>query len=88
MHRHRQASATTLPNRQRGLGDAQAFLSLAELEQSNLIAQLTVPDVDLLDADGNFNPRDDGVLDSIAIGLAFTSVGATFTAPADPDVDQ
>jgi hypothetical protein len=68
--------------------DPDCTISLAEIEQSNLIAQLTVPDVDLLDADGNFNPRDDGVLDSVAIGLAFTSVGAVFTAPADPDVDN
>jgi hypothetical protein len=67
--------------------NSDCMLTPAELEQSYLMRQISVPDVDLLDEDGNFNPRDDGVLDGIAIGLAFTSVGASFTVPPDPDVD-
>ncbi len=73
----------------RGLFDTSPDCTItpAELQQDDRIAEITAPTVDLLDADGNFNPRSDGVLDSIAIGLGFTSVGAVFTVPADPEVD-
>ena len=40
-------------------------------------------DLDLLDASGKFNPRQDGVKDSLSVGLGFTCVPATFTTPGD-----
>jgi hypothetical protein len=77
-----------LPDRPGTEPDGDCVVEFEELENNSLISSLLAPDVDLLDADGNFNPRDDGVKDSLSLGVAFTSVGATFTAPADPDVDQ
>lgn len=60
-------------------------VTLDELRNNSLIAPLLVPDVDLFDADGYFNPRQDGVKDSLSVGLAFTAVGATFDYQLDPD---
>jgi len=61
------------------------MVTLEELKNNSLISSLLAPDVDLLDGDGNFNPRKDGVKDSLSLGVAFTAVGASFTAPMDPD---
>ena len=36
------------------------------------------PDMDLLDASGKFNPRQDGVKNSYSVGLGFTCVPATW----------
>ncbi len=60
-------------------------VTLDELRNNSLIAPLLVADVDLFDADGNFNPRSDGVDDSLSFGLAFTAVGATYDYLLDPD---
>jgi hypothetical protein len=60
-------------------------VTLQELKDNSLISSLLAPDVDLLDGSGNFNPRSDGVKDSLSLGLAFTGVGATFTNPAGVD---
>jgi hypothetical protein len=49
-----------------------------ELINNDLIASILSPDVDLLDADGNFNPRQDMVEDSVSLGVGFTCVPATF----------
>ena len=65
--------------------DGDCVVTLDELKNNSLISSLLAPDVDLFDADGNFNPRDDGVKDSLSLGIAFTSVGATFTFTPDPD---
>ncbi len=65
--------------------DGDCVVTLDELKQNSLISSLLSPDVDLFDADGNYNPRQDGVEDSLSLGIAFTSVGATFTFTADPD---
>lgn len=60
-------------------------VTLQELKDNSLISSLLAPDVDLLDADGKFDPRQDGVKDSLSLGLAFTGVKGTFTNP--PNVD-
>ncbi|RMH39808.1 MAG: hypothetical protein D6689_15610 [Deltaproteobacteria bacterium] len=56
-------------------------VSLDELKNNDLISSLLSPDVDLLDASGKFNPRDDGVKDSLSLGVGFTAVGASFDIP-------
>ncbi|HTM21013.1 MAG TPA: hypothetical protein VL172_10910, partial [Kofleriaceae bacterium] len=61
------------------------MVTLEELEANSLISSLLAPDVDLLDGDGNFNPRKDGVKDSLSLGIAFTTTTADFTYPANPD---
>ena len=52
-----------------------------DLQMSALVATLIAPDVDLFDANGDFNPLVDGVKDSLSLGLFFTAVGASFTLP-------
>ncbi len=74
-----------LPDRPGTEPDGDCVVDFEELENNSLISSLLAPDVDLLDADGNFNPRDDGVKDSLSLGIAFTGVNATFTAPVDPE---
>jgi len=64
--------------------DDNCDISLSELENNSLISTLLAPDLDLLDAKGNFNPNSDGVLDSLSLGIGFTAVKATFTPPAPP----
>ena len=52
-----------------------------KLRENDLISSLLAPDVDLLDADGKFNPRTDMVNDALSLGIGFTGVGGSFTAP-------
>lgn len=54
-----------------------------ELGQNVLVKLATTPDLDLLDASGKFNPRQDGVNDSMSVGLGFACAPATFTAPQE-----
>ena len=54
-------------------------ITLDELKNNDLISSLLAPDVDLFDADGNFNPRQDMVKDSLSLGVGFSAVGAVFT---------
>lgn len=56
-------------------------ISDAEVEDNDLIGTVLSPDVDLVDGSGTFNPNSDEIDDSISLGLGFTGVGATFTAP-------
>jgi len=56
-------------------------VSLEEIKTSSLIASFLAPDVDMLDKDGLVNPRQDGVLDSLSLGVAFEAVPGTFTLP-------
>ncbi len=45
------------------------------------------PDMDLLDAEGKFQEdpaKRDGVKDSLSVGVGFTCVKASFTAPGEP----
>jgi hypothetical protein len=50
-----------------------------EIEGNFLVALFLRPDVDLLDADGN--PGQDGVKESMSLGLGFTCTDAVFAAP-------
>jgi hypothetical protein len=52
---------------------------LEEFQASSLVQTLLAPDLDLFDAAGA--PGTDGVLDSLSVGVGFTTVGAVFTAP-------
>lgn len=58
--------------------DGDLMITVEELKNNDLIASLLGPDVDLFDAAGNFNPREDGVEDSLSLGIGFTCVGASF----------
>ena len=61
--------------------DNNGSITTQELENNPLLMLAVSPDLDLLDASGNFNPNQDGVKDSYSVGLGFTCVPATFTAP-------
>ena len=63
--------------------DHNGTISIQELEKNPLLMAALSPDLDLLDASGKFNPSQDGVKDSYSMGLGFTCVPATFTAPGD-----
>ena len=63
--------------------DHNGTISIQELENNPLLIAALSPDLDLLDASGKFNPGQDGVKDSYSMGLGFTCVLATFTAPGD-----
>ncbi len=62
--------------------DDNCVITLAELMESSLISSLLAPDVDLLDADGNFNPRTDEVKDSLSIGIGFSAINGAYTLPS------
>lgn len=55
----------------------------AEELQSNQLIQSTLetPDLDLLDADGNYNPNQDMVKDSVSLGVGFSAVSGAFDTP-------
>ncbi len=58
-------------------------IPIEELNENSLIdATIRNPDLDLLDADGNFNPNVDGVDDSLSVAVGFSAVSATFDLPA------
>lgn len=57
-------------------------ITLAELEESTILGNLFAPDMDLFDAEGFYNPNDDGVLDTLSFGVGFTAVNAIFVPPA------
>lgn len=63
--------------------DHNGTITLQELENNPVLMLAISPDLDLLDSSGKFNPGQDGVKDSYSIGLGFTCVPATFTAPGD-----
>ncbi len=63
--------------------DQNGSISADELQNNILLKLATSPDLDLLDASGKFNPRQDGVNDSMSVGLGFTCAPAIFTAPGD-----
>lgn len=63
--------------------DHNGTITLQELENNPMLMLAISPDLDLLDASGKFNPNQDGVKDSYSVGLGFTCVPATFTAPGD-----
>lgn len=59
--------------------DHDGAVTLVELATSSLLSTLLALDVDLLDASGD--PGHDGTPDSLSVGIGFTAVGATFSAP-------
>jgi hypothetical protein len=61
--------------------DSNGTITTKELESNPLLMLAISPDLDLLDASGKFNPNQDGVKDAYSVGLGFTCVPATFTAP-------
>lgn len=67
-----------------GDNDAADRVDSQEVRENDLIAALLSPDVDLLDSDGAFKPRTDGIKDALSLGLGFTAVTASF--PFDPPV--
>jgi len=62
--------------------DHDRSITIQELENNPLLMIAVAPDLDLLDATGNFNPNQDGVKDSYSVGLGFTCVPAVFPTPA------
>lgn len=63
--------------------DRNGTITVAELLSNPLLMLAASPDLDLMDASGKFNPGQDGTKDSYSLGLGFTCVPATFTAPGD-----
>jgi len=63
--------------------DQNGTVAVQEIENNPLFMIAAAPDLDLLDASGKFNPNQDGVKDSYSIGLGFTCVPASFTAPGN-----
>ena len=58
------------------------MIPASELQSNQLIqSTLETPDLDLLDADGKFNPNSDMVKESVSLGVGFTAVGGAFTTP-------
>lgn len=58
-------------------------ISTEELESNPILMIAISPDLDLLDAAGEFNPGQDGENDSYSIGLGFTCVPANFEVPEE-----
>jgi hypothetical protein len=63
--------------------DSNGIITIQEFENNPLFMIAVSPDLDLLDASGKFNPGQDGVKDSYSIGMGFSCVVASFTAPED-----
>jgi hypothetical protein len=63
--------------------DNNGTITTQEIENNPLLMIAISPDLDLLDASGQFHPNQDGVKDSYSIGMGFTCVPAVFTAPID-----
>jgi hypothetical protein len=63
-------------------GDRNGSITREELQGNLLLGLVTSPDLDLLDASGAFNPNQDGVKDSLSLGLGFTCVPAAFSHPS------
>jgi len=56
-------------------------LSASEVAESSLVATIFALDVDLFDANGDFHPNSDGVLDALSVGVGFSGVPASFELP-------
>ena len=63
--------------------DKSGTITVQEIENNPLLMLMISPDLDLLDASGEFNPNQDGVKDSYSLGLGFTCVPAIFTVPGN-----
>ncbi len=57
-------------------------VTLADLMENDIVdGTLRNPDLDLLDESGNFAPNSDGTKESVSLGVGFSAVAGTFTAP-------
>ncbi len=65
-----------LPDRPGTEPDGDCRVLLDEFLDNSIISSLLATDVDLFDAEGELNPRVDGVADSLSIGMSFTAVPA------------
>jgi hypothetical protein len=70
-----------IPDRAGAQPDGDCVVTPEELATNSLITSLLAPDVDLLDADGDFAPGQDGVNDCLSFGVGFTAVPASFPLP-------
>lgn len=62
--------------------NADCAVTAEELEMNSLISStIGNPDLDLFDENGDFNPRQDGVKDSLSLGIGFSAVSGTFAVP-------
>lgn len=55
-----------------------AIITVEEVLENSLIRAFLVPDLDLLDVDGAYDPGSDGAADSVSFGARLTCVGAAF----------
>ena len=56
-------------------------ISIEEIKTNPLTASSFRPDLDLLDASGNYNPNQDGTKDTLSIGLGFSTTTGQFQVP-------
>jgi hypothetical protein len=66
--------------------DGSCDISLDELKDNALLSGLLSPDLDLFDAEGFYLPNDDGVKDSLSLGVGFSATTGGFQLP--PGIDQ
>ena len=59
--------------------DDNCEITLEEVQTNTIVTSVLQPDLDLFDADGNFNPRVDDGKDSLSLGVGYTTVTASFT---------
>jgi hypothetical protein len=64
------------PDRSGEQPDGDCVITTDEVRNNSLASSALAPDIDLFDADGELNPRSDGVKDSLSIGVGFTAVPA------------
>lgn len=63
--------------------DKNGTITIQEFEKNPVLMMAVSPDLDLLDASGEFSPGQDGVNDSYSVGLGFTCVPVIFNMPED-----
>jgi hypothetical protein len=61
--------------------DGSCDVTLDELKDNALLSGLLSPDLDLFDAEGFFVPNDDGVKDSLSLGVGFNATLGSFALP-------
>ena len=61
--------------------DGSCDITVDELKDNALLSGLLSPDLDLFDAEGFYVPNDDGVKDSLSLGVGFNATLGTFALP-------
>jgi hypothetical protein len=60
--------------------DGDCAVTAQELEENSIVSStIGQPDLDLFDENDDFNPRQDGMKDSLSLGIGFTAVAGAFT---------